>query len=220
MIVLGLVERPGLDDLACRSASSNFASTFFFDASASFRSSSLWYEDRGAVLVAVVAELLVLHGRIDVAPEIIEQLWRSRPCAGRRPPRPTRRGRCRRPRPADRSDWRPCRRCSPRWFRDHARHVVEIALDAPEAAAREGRDRALRRRRCAVAAPAMAAASDQAEQQAAHAYLPNIDLAAMTYTFPARRTIQLAITRAITLVRPAKSPCRPALACLGCGAKR
>src|SRR5262245_66640615 len=73
MIVLGLVERPGRDDLRLN----RLLEAALHQRLRSLRRRALRLvviEDRGAVLVADVAELPVLRERVDVVPENIEQL--------------------------------------------------------------------------------------------------------------------------------------------------
>src|SRR5262249_59099346 len=73
MIVLGLVERPGRDDLRLN----RLLEAALHQRLGSLRRRALRLvviEDRGAVLVAHVAELPVLRERIDVVPENIEKL--------------------------------------------------------------------------------------------------------------------------------------------------
>src|SRR5665647_3551657 len=73
MIFLGRVERSGLDDLCI----DRLLELDFDLLLGGFRQLPLFIvveEDRGSVLRAVIAELLVLHGRIDRVPVIGQQL--------------------------------------------------------------------------------------------------------------------------------------------------
>src|SRR3954462_15526184 len=74
MIVLSRIKRVGLDDLGVDGARREFRFDLFLGVFSEFLLVLGAIENRGAVLIARVAELLILHQRIDVAPEYIEQL--------------------------------------------------------------------------------------------------------------------------------------------------
>src|SRR5579864_7227866 len=69
MIFLGRIEWPGLDDLRIDRLL-ELGLDLFLGRFREFHLLVVMHEDRGAILVAVIAELLVLHGRIDMMPVI------------------------------------------------------------------------------------------------------------------------------------------------------
>src|SRR5450759_4103258 len=197
VIVLGCVERAGGDDLRIDRLL-ELGLDFFLGGFRQFALLVVAHENRGAVLVAAVAELPVLHGRIDGVPVMREQLLVGDlariidhlhrlgvPGAtggdllvariGDVPAGVARRG------------------------RDHPRHVVEIRFRAPEAAASEDRHRLSRRRlrqrrHLRVREPEACKDKSKAEQQAGHPILPNSMISGHDIYVLRIIAIQLAIT--------------------------
>src|SRR5665647_3559791 len=76
VIVLGFVERSGRHDLRIDRLL-ELGLDLFLGGFRQFPFLVIVHEDRAAILLAAVAELRVLHERIDVVPEIDEQLFVS-----------------------------------------------------------------------------------------------------------------------------------------------
>src|SRR5262249_31253962 len=74
VVVLSCIERPGRDNLRIDGARRELRLDLFIGLLRSLLLFLGAIEDRRAVLIAVVAELLVLHQRIDAVPIRIEQL--------------------------------------------------------------------------------------------------------------------------------------------------
>src|SRR5664279_639667 len=205
VIVLGRVERAGGDDLRIDRLL-ELGPDFFLGGFREFALLVVAHENRGAVLVAAVAELPVFHGRIDGVPvigeqflvgdlaRVIDHLHRlGVPSAAGRDLFVARIG--------------DIAAGVARRGRDHPRHMVEIRFRAPEAAAGEDRHRLAgtrlrQRRHLRDRQSGGRKYKDKAKQQAAHSILPKSITSGHDIYALRIIAIQLAITPASRLCEP------------------
>src|SRR3954470_1829931 len=203
VVLLGLVEGAGRDDLGIDGARRELCLDLLLGFLGELLLLLAAIEDRRAVLVAGVAELLVLHERIDVAPEHVEELGvghlrrvvddlhrlRVTGAAGRH----LLVGRVLNG-PSDVAGG----------GRDDARHLVEVGLDAPETPTGENRSRGLLSLR--VCAAHRGGEQTGGNEPTSHERnLPGVALVQRHSTRSVRRVWSIALT----IARNRSDPCRP-----------
>src|SRR4051794_8438906 len=203
VVLLGLVEGAGRDDLGVDGARRELCLDLLLGFLRELLLLLAAIENRRAVLIAGVAELLVLHERIDVVPEHVGELGFV-PLRGAVdiPPRLCVTGAARRHLlvggvlngPSDEAGG----------GRDDARHLVEVGLDAPETPTRENRSRRLLSLR--VCAAHRGGEQTGGKEPSSHERkLPSGALVQLHST----RSVRDVGSIALTIARNRSDPCRP-----------